>query len=101
MATLGGPDETLAATVAAAETPAAPPDHGFIERLPRSWCGVFRWRGDDQDQHYTSALKATRSLRAIVGPTHFSVRNRASDSTSGISGMGPLWTLPLTPTCQN
>jgi hypothetical protein len=29
-------------------------------------------------------------MRAMVRPTHFSVRNRASDSTSGISGMRPL-----------
>ena len=46
----------FSATIAAAEKPAAPSDQSFIERLPRSWCGVFRWRGDSQDQHYTLAF---------------------------------------------
>jgi len=26
---------------------------GFADRLPRAWCGVFRWEGDAREQHVT------------------------------------------------
>lgn len=29
----------------------AAPQQGFIERLPRAWCGVFRWDADQIAQH--------------------------------------------------
>ena len=38
---------------AAAQQLAAPPEHGFVERLPRAWCGVFRWDGGGGAQHVT------------------------------------------------
>ncbi len=37
---------------AAAETPRQG-DAAFAERLPRAWCGVFRWDGDPREQHVT------------------------------------------------
>src|SRR5215207_1972903 len=47
---------------------------------------------DSGGDYVLSALKAARSMRAMACPTPFSVRKRASDSTSGISGMRPLST---------
>jgi hypothetical protein len=35
---------------AAAEAPGAP---AFADRVPRSWCGVFRWEGETREQHVT------------------------------------------------
>ncbi len=34
-----------------AETPRADP--AFAERLPRAWCGVFRWDNETREQHVT------------------------------------------------
>jgi hypothetical protein len=71
-----------------AEQPAAPPDHSFIERLPRSWCGVFRWRGDDQDQHYTLAFTSvTRRASGTIdasGPGRNRIVGPETDPTRTI-----------------
>lgn len=42
--------------LAAAEPPAAATGQEFRERLPRAWCGTFRWDGSDIDQHVTIAF---------------------------------------------
>jgi hypothetical protein len=31
----------------------AAPEQSFVERLPRAWCGVFRWDDDKIAQHVT------------------------------------------------
>ena len=38
--------------VSAAEPP-KPGEPAFDERVPRAWCGVFRWEGDAREQHVT------------------------------------------------
>lgn len=43
----------LPASVASAQD--AAPD-GFVERLPRAWCGSFRWEDDARDQLVTIAF---------------------------------------------
>jgi hypothetical protein len=35
----------------------APPGAAFIDRLPRAWCGTFRWDGDPREQHVTFAFQ--------------------------------------------
>jgi hypothetical protein len=73
--------------------PAQEPAPGTLtpERLARAWCGVFRWRGDDQDQNYTMAFTSvTRRTdgrieasgpgrNRIVAPAAF--RSRTVDMT--------------------
>ncbi len=39
-------------SLAAAEAPRSG-ERPFAERLPRAWCGVFRWDGDAREQHVT------------------------------------------------
>lgn len=39
---------------AAAQAP--PADPAFADRLPRAWCGIFRWEGDLREQHVTIAF---------------------------------------------
>lgn len=38
--------------LAAAEAPTTD-ERSFAERVPRAWCGVFRWDGDAREQHVT------------------------------------------------
>ena len=38
---------------ATAQQLAAPPELGFAARMPRAWCGVFRWDHDQIAQHVT------------------------------------------------
>lgn len=38
--------------LAAAEAPRTD-ERSFAERVPRAWCGVFRWDGDAREQHVT------------------------------------------------
>ena len=38
--------------VLAAEPP-KPGEPAFLDRVPRAWCGVFRWDGDAREQHVT------------------------------------------------
>ncbi len=40
----------LIATPATAVAQQAPAEPGFAERLPRHWCGLFRWEGEALEQ---------------------------------------------------
>jgi hypothetical protein len=35
----------------------APPGSAFLDRLPRAWCGTFRWEHDSRDQHLAFAFQ--------------------------------------------
>jgi hypothetical protein len=50
---------------AAARADQPPPAEApaFLDRMPRAWCGVFRWEGDDRAQHVTIIFRRA-SLRA-------------------------------------
>lgn len=56
----------LLPAIAQAEPPKA--EAAFADRLPRAWCGVFRWDGDAREQHVTIrfARFAARADGAIV-----------------------------------
>jgi len=51
----------LPATVATAQE--AAPERAFVERLPRAWCGSFRWEDDVREQLVTIAF-----TRVVVLP---------------------------------
>lgn len=42
----------ILAPAATAETP-IPGEPAFAERVPRAWCGTFRWEGEAREQHVT------------------------------------------------
>ncbi len=50
-----------------ADTPRAAT--AFADRLPRAWCGVFRWEGEAREQHVTIRLDrvAARADGAVEG----------------------------------